>query len=72
MLYGRVAPGFPLAQMFETARTVKGRRGQVFSAVEEMLYLDLYEQTRLERERAFLKAQDRHRGERWPTRSLGL
>jgi UDP-N-acetylglucosamine diphosphorylase/glucosamine-1-phosphate N-acetyltransferase len=51
ILHGRVAPGFPLEQMFTTARIVKERRGQVFSALEEELYLDLYEQTRLERER---------------------
>jgi UDP-N-acetylglucosamine diphosphorylase/glucosamine-1-phosphate N-acetyltransferase len=57
VLYGKVAPGFPLEQMFATARTVKGRRGQEFTAAEEQLYLDLYEQTRLERERAFFRAQ---------------
>jgi hypothetical protein len=38
VLYGRVAPGFSLEQLFDTARTVKGRRGQTFSAVEEQLY----------------------------------
>jgi UDP-N-acetylglucosamine diphosphorylase/glucosamine-1-phosphate N-acetyltransferase len=65
VLYGRVAPGFPLEQMFATARIVKGRRGQEFTAVEEQLFLDLYEQTRLERERAFQKANDR-RGDHWP------
>jgi hypothetical protein len=27
---GRVAPGFALEKLFETARTVMGRRGQVF------------------------------------------
>ena len=43
VLHGRVAPGFPLEQMFATARIVKERRVQVFSAVEEQLYLDLYE-----------------------------
>jgi len=64
--YGRVAPGFPLEQMFATARTVMGRRGREFTPVEEQLYLDLYEQTRLERERAFQKAHDR-RNEHWPT-----
>ncbi|HMB06535.1 MAG TPA: hypothetical protein VKP69_22715, partial [Isosphaeraceae bacterium] len=52
LLHGRVAPGFPLERMFATARIVKGRRGQVFSALEEELYLELYERTRLERERA--------------------
>jgi UDP-N-acetylglucosamine diphosphorylase/glucosamine-1-phosphate N-acetyltransferase len=65
VLYGRVAPGFPLDQMFATARIVKGRRGQEFSAVDEQLFLDLYEQTRLERERAFQKANER-RGDHWP------
>jgi len=59
VLYGRVAPGFPLGKVLETARTVKGRRGQAFTAVEEHLYMDLYEQTRLERERAFHKARER-------------
>ena len=34
--------------MFETARTVMGRRGQAFSAAEEQLYRKLYERTRLE------------------------
>ena len=66
VLYGRVAPGFPLEQMFATARIVMGRRGKEFTEVEEHLYLDLYEQTRLERERAFQKAQDRKVGEHWP------
>src|SRR5262249_6243566 len=68
VLYGRVAPGFDLEQMFATARIVKGRRGQTFSVLEEQLYSDLYEQTRLERERAFQKASD-HRGGRWPVSS---
>jgi UDP-N-acetylglucosamine diphosphorylase/glucosamine-1-phosphate N-acetyltransferase len=65
VLYGRVAPGFPLEQMFATARVVMGRRGQAFGEVEEQLYRDLYEQTRLERERAFQKARERS-GEAWP------
>ena len=65
VLWGRVAAGFPLEQMFATARTVKGRRGQEFTPAEEQLFLDLYEQTRLERERAFQKAIDR-RGDHWP------
>jgi UDP-N-acetylglucosamine diphosphorylase/glucosamine-1-phosphate N-acetyltransferase len=57
VLYGQVAQGFPLEQMFATVRIVKGRRGQVFSAVEEQLYLDLHEQTRLERERTCQRAR---------------
>ncbi len=65
VLYGRVAPGFPVEQLFATARTVVGRRDQVFTDVEEQLYLDLYEQTRLERERAWQKANDR-RSDHWP------
>ena len=65
VLYGRVAPGFPLDQLFETARTVMGRRGKAFSEAEEQLYRTLYEQTRLERERAFQRDNDR-RGDSWP------
>jgi UDP-N-acetylglucosamine diphosphorylase/glucosamine-1-phosphate N-acetyltransferase len=66
VLYGRVSPGFPIGQMFATARIVMGRRSQVFSEVEEQLYLDLYEQTQLERERALQRAHDR-RSDHWPT-----
>jgi hypothetical protein len=55
VLYGRVAPGFPLEQMFATARTVMARRDQVFSVVEEQLFSYLYEYTKLDRERAFHK-----------------
>jgi UDP-N-acetylglucosamine diphosphorylase/glucosamine-1-phosphate N-acetyltransferase len=66
VFYGRVAPGFPLEQMFATAAIVIGRRGREFTEVEQNLYLDLYEQTRLERERAFQKVQDRKMGEYWP------
>ncbi|GAC1475174.1 MAG: putative sugar nucleotidyl transferase [Isosphaeraceae bacterium] len=65
VLYGRVAPGFPVDQLFATARTVTGRRQQTFTDVEEQLYLDLYEQTRLERERAWQRAQERH-SDHWP------
>lgn len=65
VLYGKVAPGFPLEQMFDTARVVMGRRGQIFTEVEEHLYLNLYEQTRLERERAFQRAHER-RNDNWP------
>jgi UDP-N-acetylglucosamine diphosphorylase/glucosamine-1-phosphate N-acetyltransferase len=63
--YGRVAPGFPLDKMFETARTVVGRRGKVFSEPDEQLYRALYEQTRLERERALQRTATR-RGDFWP------
>ena len=55
VLYGRVGPGFLLDQMFATARIVMGRRGKEFTETEEQLYRGLYEQTRLERERAFQK-----------------
>jgi UDP-N-acetylglucosamine diphosphorylase / glucose-1-phosphate thymidylyltransferase / UDP-N-acetylgalactosamine diphosphorylase / glucosamine-1-phosphate N-acetyltransferase / galactosamine-1-phosphate N-acetyltransferase len=65
VLYGRVAPGFSLARLLDTARTVKGRRGKEFSAADEQLYLDLYEQTRPERERSFQCVNDR-RGDHWP------
>jgi len=65
VLYGRVAPGFAVEQLFATAKIVMDRRGQVFSEVYEQLYLDLYEQTRLERERAWQKSHDR-RTDHWP------
>jgi len=65
VLYGRVAPGFPLEQLFATAETVTGRRGKTFAEAERQLYLDLFDQTRLERERAFARAHDR-RGDSWP------
>jgi UDP-N-acetylglucosamine diphosphorylase/glucosamine-1-phosphate N-acetyltransferase len=65
VLYGRVAPGFAVEQMFATARVVMSRRGREFTAAEEGLYRELYEQTRLERERAFQKSRD-HRGDAWP------
>ncbi len=71
VLWGGVAQGFSLDQMFATARIVMGRRGQEFTAVEEQFYLNLYEQTRLERERAFQKHHDR-RGDAWPVRSAGM
>jgi UDP-N-acetylglucosamine diphosphorylase / glucose-1-phosphate thymidylyltransferase / UDP-N-acetylgalactosamine diphosphorylase / glucosamine-1-phosphate N-acetyltransferase / galactosamine-1-phosphate N-acetyltransferase len=63
--YGRVAPGFPLERMFETARTVMGRRGKNFGTADELLYRMLYEQTRLERERALQRSAAR-RGDYWP------
>jgi UDP-N-acetylglucosamine diphosphorylase / glucose-1-phosphate thymidylyltransferase / UDP-N-acetylgalactosamine diphosphorylase / glucosamine-1-phosphate N-acetyltransferase / galactosamine-1-phosphate N-acetyltransferase len=65
VLYGRVAPGFSLDQLFATAEIVMGRRGKVFTPSERQLYLDLFEQTRLERERALQKTNDR-RGDSWP------
>jgi UDP-N-acetylglucosamine diphosphorylase / glucose-1-phosphate thymidylyltransferase / UDP-N-acetylgalactosamine diphosphorylase / glucosamine-1-phosphate N-acetyltransferase / galactosamine-1-phosphate N-acetyltransferase len=65
VLYGRVAPGFTLEQLFATAEIVMGRRNKVFTPAERQLYLDLYEATRLERERALQKTNDR-RGDSWP------
>ncbi len=65
VLYGRVAPGFALDQLFSTAETVMSRRGKVFAEAEKQLYLDLHQQTRLERERAFQKVHDK-RGDVWP------
>ena len=65
VLFGRVAPGFTLEQLFATAEIVMGRRGKAFTPAERQLYLDLYEQTRLERERALQKTHDR-RGDSWP------
>jgi hypothetical protein len=51
--------------MFETARTVLGRRGKIFGELDEQLYRALYEQTRLERERALQRSANR-RGDQWP------
>ncbi len=62
VLYGRVGKGFSLEQMFDTARIVMGRRGKAFTDADEQLYRGLYEQTRLERERAFQRSHD-HRAE---------
>ncbi len=59
VLYGRVAPGFDLDSLFDTARIVMRRRGMVFDDAEEQLYRTLYDQTRLERERAFQRSNDR-------------
>jgi UDP-N-acetylglucosamine diphosphorylase/glucosamine-1-phosphate N-acetyltransferase len=53
--YGRVAQGAPVERLFHTARLIKKRRGKAFTEVEERLFLDVYEQTRLERARAFQK-----------------
>jgi hypothetical protein len=63
--YGRVSPGFALNKLFDTARTVTGRRGKTFSEADEQLYTALYEQTRLERERALQRSAHR-RGDHWP------
>ncbi|HMF38971.1 MAG TPA: hypothetical protein VKF17_20220, partial [Isosphaeraceae bacterium] len=65
VLYGRVGSGFSLDQMFATARIVMGRRGKTFTDAEEQLYRGLFEQTRLERERAFQRSHD-HRTDAWP------
>ena len=65
VLYGRVEQGFFLEKLLETARTVMGRRGKVLSGPEEQLYQTLFDQTRLERERAFQRSSDR-RGDSWP------
>ena len=66
VMYGRVAPGFSLDQLFSTAEIVMGRRGKAFTEAERQLYLDLYQQTRLERERALQKANERNKGDHWP------
>ena len=65
VMYGRVSPGFPMERLFETAQVVMGRRGQTFSEAEQQLYSSLYDQTRLERERAFHREKERH-GDGWP------
>jgi UDP-N-acetylglucosamine diphosphorylase/glucosamine-1-phosphate N-acetyltransferase len=63
--YGRVSPGFPLEKLFETARTVMDRRGETFGDVDEQLYTALYDQTCLERERAFQRTAGRQ-ADLWP------
>jgi len=65
VLYGRVGSGFLLDQMFATARIVMGRRGKEFTETEKQLYRGLYEQTRLERERASQRIPN-HRATHWP------
>ncbi len=59
VLWGRVAPGFGMEQLFETAAIVKGRRGQEFTEAEQQLYRNLFERTRIERERAFKRTAER-------------
>ncbi|MDG3004591.1 putative sugar nucleotidyl transferase [Paludisphaera mucosa] len=70
VLYGRVAPGFPVDELFATARIVAGRRGKVFDEADERLYLTLFEQTRLERERAFQRSSQPRR-DSWPVLQAG-
>ena len=65
VLYGRVAPGFPLEKLFETARTVVGRRGKTLDEADGYLYTILYEHTSLERERAFHRGASRC-ADTWP------
>ena len=70
VMYGRVAPGFALDDLFATARIVTGRRGKAFDEVDERLYRTLFEQTRLERERAFQRSS-RPRRDDWPILQAG-
>lgn len=65
VLHGRFTPGFSVEQLFATARTVKGRRGHEFTIAEAQLFLELIEQTRMQRERAFQKTKER-RQDGWP------
>jgi UDP-N-acetylglucosamine diphosphorylase/glucosamine-1-phosphate N-acetyltransferase len=69
--YGRVAPGFALEKLFETARTVMSRRGKTFGECEEQLFATLFEQTRFERERAFQRGAARRSGDYWPVVQAG-
>ncbi len=71
VLYGKVANGFSIEQLFATARIVKSRRNKVFSALEEQLFQTLFEQTRLERERAFQRSQERRGSDHWPIAAAG-
>ncbi|AMV37972.1 putative sugar nucleotidyl transferase [Planctomyces sp. SH-PL62] len=65
VMYGRVAPGFALDDVFATARIVASRRGRTFDDADERLYRTLFEQTRLERERAFQRSNQPLR-DSWP------
>jgi len=60
--WGQIADGFTLEQLFETARIVKGRRGLEFHEAERRLFRSLFEQTRLERERAYQRSAERAPG----------
>jgi hypothetical protein len=68
--YGRLAPCAPLDHLLETARIVMGRRGREFTIVEQQLFAGLYEQTRLERERAFQRSSEQG-AVPWPA-SIGV
>ena len=72
---GALRPGGPRVPARADVRHRPDRHGppraRTFTEVEEQLYLDLYEQTRLERERAFQKANDR-RGDHWPVAAFRL
>jgi hypothetical protein len=71
VMHGRVAAGPPIDDLFATARIVAGRRGQAFDEVDERLYRTLFEQTRLERERAFQRS-GRPRRDARPVPQTGL
>ncbi len=65
--YGAVAQGWPLEELFATARIVCARRGRRFDEIDEQLFFTLHQQTRLERERAFQRTRERGRGrDSWP------
>ena len=65
LMFGKVAPGLPIGELLATAKVVMERRNRVFTETQEQLYLDLYEQTQPERERAFVQ-DERKKAPRWP------
>ncbi len=67
VMYGSVAPAWPLEQLFETARIVRERRGRRFGELDEQLFETLFQQTRLERERAFQRGRERSLAPRPPS-----
>ncbi|WZO95808.1 putative sugar nucleotidyl transferase [Isosphaeraceae bacterium EP7] len=70
LTHGGVAPGFDLEELFGAARSAMALHGHDFRESERSLLLDLFERTRLERERAYQKA-DRRRDEPRPAASAG-
>jgi UDP-N-acetylglucosamine diphosphorylase/glucosamine-1-phosphate N-acetyltransferase len=67
---GNVTPGLGLEEQFAAVRSAMAQCGHDFSVLERGLYLDLFERTRLERERAYQKV-DRRRDEQRPAASAG-
>jgi hypothetical protein len=55
-LHGQVTAGLTLEQLIETARIMTLRHGGEFTEAKKEFYRQLFDRTRLERERAFQRA----------------